>query len=108
MVANDERESMGSLDMGNVSQRVPSIHPFFAIVPPSVASHTQEFAEATVAPEGERGLRRSVLAMATTAVDLLSDPDLLARVREEHADFLRRREERRGGRPPLRRELILE
>lgn len=107
-VVEGEREAMGSLDMGNVSQRVPSVHPFFSIVPPEVASHTEEFARAAASESGEEGLRRSVLALASTAVDLLGDPGLLEEIREEHRAFLREREERRGGRPPRRRELILE
>jgi hypothetical protein len=49
-----------------------------------------------------------VLALASTAADLLDDPGLLAEVREEHRAFLEDREKRREGRPPLRRELILE
>jgi hypothetical protein len=84
------------------------VHPFFAIVAPEVASHTEEFALASASEAGEAGLRRSVLALAATAVDLLDDPALLEAAREEHRAFLREREESRGGRPPLRRELILE
>ncbi len=36
---------MGSTDMGNVSQEVPSIHPMIAVAPPGVCIHTPEFAE---------------------------------------------------------------
>ena len=38
------RKKMGSLDMGNVSQVVPSIHPYVAIAPRSVPLHSRGFA----------------------------------------------------------------
>lgn len=78
------RENMGSLDMGNVSHVVPSLHPFFALVPLSVASHTREFAQATITEAGEAGLLRSVQALAMTGLDIFANPDLLRRAREEH------------------------
>ena len=79
------RESMGSLDMGNVSYTVPSLHPFFAIVPPTVASHTREFATATLGEAGAAGLLRSMQALAMTGVDVLCDDGLLRRARDAHA-----------------------
>ena len=80
------RENMGSLDMGNVSHAVPSVHPFFALVPQGLASHTREFAQATITEAGEAGLLRSVQALAMTGLDILADPDLLRRAREEHRE----------------------
>ena len=79
------REHKGSLDMGNVSHAVPSVHPFFSLVPHDVASHTREFAAATLTEAGQDGLLRSVQAMAMTGLDLLDDPDLLGRAKKEHA-----------------------
>jgi metal-dependent amidase/aminoacylase/carboxypeptidase family protein len=85
------RENKGSLDMGNVSHAVPSLHPFFALVPGGVASHTREFASATISKAGEAGLLRSVQALAMTGLDILSNPDLLRRAREEHEKSCRGR-----------------
>ena len=82
------RENMGSLDMGNVSYAVPSLHPFFAIVPATVASHTREFATATLGQAGEAGLLRSVQALAMTGVDLLCDANLARRARDAHTGVL--------------------
>jgi amidohydrolase len=84
-VNDTPREHKGSLDMGNVSQVVPSVHPFFALVPADVASHTREFAAATLSEAGREGLLRSVQALAMTGLDLLHDPDLLRRAKQEHA-----------------------
>ncbi len=91
------RESMGSLDMGNVSHAVPSLHPFFAIVPPTVASHTRDFATATIGDAGTAGLLRSVQALAMTGVDVLSDDDLVGRARDAHAMALAERAGVTGG-----------
>lgn len=73
----------GSTDMGNVSLVVPSIHPSIAIAPREVAGHTPEFALAAASEEGHRGLLDGAKAMAMTAVDLLTTPQLLSRIREE-------------------------
>ena len=40
--------SLGSLDMGNVSYAVPSIHPWLGIGEPALALHTKEFADCAV------------------------------------------------------------
>ena len=85
------RENMGSLDMGNVSYVVPSLHPFFSIVPPAIASHTREFAAATLGKAGQDGLLRSVKALAMTGADVLAGPDLLERARDAHRRALARR-----------------
>ena len=77
------RNRMGSLDMGNVSQLVPAIHPFIAICRPSLASHSREFAQATQMPEGEKGLLLAARALALTAADVLVSADLRRRIDEE-------------------------
>lgn len=77
------RDRMGSLDMGNVSHVVPALHAYVAIVPPSGALHTREFAEATVSEQGKRGLLMAVQALSMTAIDLLARPGLLAAARSE-------------------------
>ncbi|MGD8375635.1 MAG: M20 family metallopeptidase [Acidobacteriota bacterium] len=66
------RRNQGSLDMGNVSFRCPAIHPFVAICPPELASHTRDFGLASVSERGERALVDSVKAMAMTAADLFA------------------------------------
>jgi amidohydrolase len=75
---------VGSSDFGNVSQVLPAIHPYVAIVPEGVSAHTPEFAAAAASPAGLRGLRLAATAIAATAADLFTDADLLAATR---ADF---------------------
>jgi metal-dependent amidase/aminoacylase/carboxypeptidase family protein len=77
------RDRMGSLDMGNVSHAVPALHAYVAIVPPTGALHTREFAEATIAEPGRKGLLLAVQALSMTAIDLLARPDMVAAARQE-------------------------
>ncbi len=60
----------GSSDMGNVSQVVPSIHPMIAIDAGGAVNHQKEFADATITPSGEQGLRDGALGMAYTIIDM--------------------------------------
>lgn len=86
--APDER--MGSSDMGNVSQIIPAIHPYVTIVDPGVSAHTPAFAAAAASERGNRALLRGAKAMAMTAVDLLTQPDLLAQARQEFEQMVDR------------------
>lgn len=79
--APDER--MGSSDMGNVSQIVPSIHPYVTIVDPGTSGHTPEFAAAAASERGHRALLRAAKAMAMTAVDLMTQPELMEQAQRE-------------------------
>jgi len=75
--------AFGSTDMGNVSQLVPSIHPFVAIASKEVLIHSKEFASAAASDRGMKGMLDAAKAMAMTAADLLADSDTLAKVKEE-------------------------
>ena len=75
--------ALGSSDVGNVSVLVPTIHPMLAIAPPEISIHSPEFAAAAISAEGVRGLIDGAKAMAMTAVDLMAQPRLIAKVREE-------------------------
>jgi len=50
-----------------------------------VSAHTPEFAAASANPAGLRGLRLATVALAATAADLLTDPELLAAARADFA-----------------------
>jgi amidohydrolase len=73
-----------STDVGNVSQLVPTIHPFLAIAPPEVPIHSPAFAEAAATGAALDCLLDAAVAMAMTAVDLLADP---AKFEEVQAEF---------------------
>ena len=80
---SDTGRNFGSTDMGNVSQLVPSIHPFVAIAPVKVLAHSPQFAQAAASADGTEGLLDAAKAMAMTVVDLLAQPETAARVTEE-------------------------
>ncbi len=71
----------GSTDMGNVSHRVPSIHPMLAAAPIHCTIHNPEFAKWAGSEMGESAAIDGAKALAMTALDFLSDPDLRQRAR---------------------------
>jgi amidohydrolase len=79
-------ERMGSSDIGNVSQIVPTIHPYIAICGEEVGGHTAEFREAAASPAGHAGLLNAAKALAMTAVDLLAAPANLAEAKKRFAE----------------------
>jgi len=80
--AFDPRFGLGSTDMGNVSQVVPSIHPTIAIAPFKVLIHTPEFAAAAASQAGQQGIMDAAKAMAMTMVDILQ-PGMLDKIKQE-------------------------
>jgi amidohydrolase len=71
---------LGSTDVGNVSQAVPTIQPMVQICPREVACHMAAFADAAASDAGHRAMFAATKAMAMTALDLLTDPVALERV----------------------------
>jgi amidohydrolase len=71
----------GSTDMGNVSQRVPALHPMLSFdLPAEEGNHTAAFAVAAGGPEGDRFVRDGGLAMALTIADIARSAPLRARL----------------------------
>ncbi|MFW9788136.1 MAG: M20 family metallopeptidase [Candidatus Thorarchaeota archaeon] len=73
----------GSSDIGNVSQVVPAIHPYISICDKSIAGHSKEFAKAAASKKGQEAMLNAGKALAMTAIDLFTDPELMKRVTEE-------------------------
>ncbi len=76
-------ELTGSTDMGNVSLRVPSIHPLLGIAPPTTVIHSPEFAQWARSERADAGVVDGAVGLARTALDFLSDPALRSAAREE-------------------------
>ncbi|WP_127579360.1 M20 family metallopeptidase [Paenibacillus koleovorans] len=72
----------GSLDLGNVSRRCPSIHPFVQIIDERHLLHTKEFRDQAMSARAMQGMVLAAQALALTAFDAVSDPEALARIRE--------------------------
>ncbi|PXY31438.1 M20 family metallopeptidase [Prauserella muralis] len=75
----------GSTDLGNLSHRMPAIHPMIAVSAPTVALHTTDFAEAAGSDAGDRAVTDGALGLALTAVDYLADADLRTAMHDEFA-----------------------
>lgn len=68
----------GSTDMGNVSYRVPSIHPMLACAPRDVVIHHPDFARWAGSERGDAAALDGARTLALTAAEFLLDPDLQA------------------------------
>lgn len=66
----------GSTDMGNISYRLPSIHPMLAVAPPNVVIHNPEFAKWARSEKGDEAVIDGAKALALTAAHYLLSPDL--------------------------------
>ena len=66
----------GSTDMGNVSYRVPSIHPMLAVAPPNVVIHNPEFAQWARSEKGDAAVIDGAKALAQTAAEYLLSEDI--------------------------------
>lgn len=81
----EARGGLGSMDIGNVSHRVPAIHPYIGMGKRGLVAHTTDFRDQTMTEGGELALRRGALSMALTGLKCLTDEDLLAEIKKEFA-----------------------
>ncbi len=75
-----------STDFGNVSFRIPGIHPLIKIADLSTALHTEGFAAAAASQAAERAALDGAYGLAMTALDFLVDDDLARAVKEDFDD----------------------
>jgi amidohydrolase len=66
----------GSTDMGNVSHRVPSIHPMIAVSPPSVVIHNAEFAAYAKSEKADQAVIDGAKGLAMTTLDYFASQEL--------------------------------
>lgn len=76
---------LGSSDVGNVSQVIPVVQPMIRISETPVAGHSVEKKEACRSEMGMRSIVLGAKALALTALDLMEQPALLARIKADHA-----------------------
>ena len=79
------RTVIGSTDMGNVSQLVPSIHPMIAVAPPEVAIHTESFADYARSASGDRGVIDGAKTLAAVAIDYWGNESIRTAVAADFA-----------------------
>jgi amidohydrolase len=68
--------NLGSSDMGNVSQILPTIHPSIAICDEGVPGHSTDFRDAAASPRADAVTLLSATVVAQTAYELFADPAL--------------------------------
>jgi metal-dependent amidase/aminoacylase/carboxypeptidase family protein len=83
--APEVRDRLGSSDVGNVSQVIPCIQPLMKIAPDGTPIHSRDFEAAAVTPLAREGTLKAAKVMARTTYDLLADPALLAKAKQEFA-----------------------
>lgn len=78
------KPSKGSSDAGNVSQKCPMIQPYFSISDHGkVPGHTRDFADCTLTDYANQQMILNVRAFAMTAYQLVTEPGLIQKVKDE-------------------------
>jgi len=83
-IYDGEKQSLGSSDVGNVSQVIPTIQPTVSISDDYIAGHSEEFKAAAKSEKGLNSIGIAAQLLAETALDLLLDEELLSKIKEEH------------------------
>jgi amidohydrolase len=81
---------VGSSDIGDVSQLVPTIHPYLQIAEKGVGGHTPEFAEAAASPRADELTATGATLLAWTAAEVLLNPDLRQQLHDSFVEQLGR------------------
>ncbi len=90
MLPPDEGCGIGSSDVGNVSQAVPTIKPTICITDGPTPWHTEQSKAASKSEKGLASIALGAKALALTALDLIEDPALLTAVKADHAQAVAR------------------
>src|SRR5262249_10529602 len=78
------KERLGSSDVGNISQVIPTIQPYVKIAPDGTPRHSRALPDAAARPLARERMLAAAKIMAMTTLDLLTEPGLLDRAK---ADF---------------------
>ena len=84
----EPRRSGASTDFGNVSQLMPALSAYVNIG--DVVLHSPDGAEMTATPKAHEATLKAAKALAYTAHDLITRPELLQKAKEEHKAWLER------------------
>lgn len=80
----DQPKSLGSSDVGNVSQVIPTIQPNISISDQEMAGHSPEFRAAACSQKGLDSIPLAAELLARTALDLYEDNDLLTKIKADY------------------------
>ena len=76
-------EGGGSTDVGSVSYVCPTVQGGIKIAESDVTGHSKEMAAATITEAGKNALLNASKGIAYVACDLITDPEKLAKIKEE-------------------------
>lgn len=82
----EERQGIGSSDAGNISQVVPTIHPYIKIGSEDLVAHTSDFREAAKSERGDHALITGAKALALTGLDLFTKPNVLQSIKIQYEE----------------------
>lgn len=74
-------DGIGSSDVGNVSQLVPTIQPYMQVSPKGVAVHSPQFAELAAGEQADQAIAAGCNLLARIAAEVLLDPGVRREVR---------------------------
>lgn len=85
---NPPKDVYAGLSIGDVSHKVPSIHPYISIIEDdsvnnSIKYGTLDFAKATLSPFALKQCNAAATALALTGIDLIENENLLVEVKNE-------------------------
>lgn len=78
LIGSEDAERSAATDFGDVSARIPAIHPLIGIHALGTSNHQPDYAVHCGGPEGERAVLDAGAALALTIVDIATDPELRA------------------------------
>lgn len=76
LVDGEEDYAGGASDVGNVSQVVPTFHPFIKMIESDAGCHTVEFRDALRLPYAKERAVDAVKILVETGLDLLENPEI--------------------------------
>ena len=82
-VADEDKMSAISTDLGNVSHIIPTIHPILKVCENRYELHSKEFKEATMLPYAQNALMQGAKLLALTGLEILENPKLLEEAKKE-------------------------
>jgi amidohydrolase len=80
---------LGSSDIGNLSYKIPALHPMVRTSAENCALHTDEFVKYGKSDVAHHGMSMGMKAVAMTGVRILMDPDFLKNVTNEFKDGIK-------------------
>lgn len=79
-----KEKGLGSSDVGNVSQVVPTIQPTISISDTEIPGHSEAFKAAAKSKKGLQSIKLAATLLALTGYDLLTQKETLAAIQKAH------------------------